>query len=71
MKSDTNLQLNDIVHINDNFKRRQWLLGRITNILPGADGVVRVVEVKTSSNTLVRPVSKLRKLDVLPEAGGM
>lgn len=36
-----------------------WTLGRVIEVLPGADGVVRVVKIKTSTTTLVRPVHKL------------
>lgn len=34
-----------------------WLLGRVINVMAGADGVVRVAKVLTQKGTLVRPVS--------------
>lgn len=37
----------------------RWPLARIEALHPGADGHVRVVEVRTASSRLTRPVSKL------------
>ena len=39
-----------------------WTLGRIISTSPGADGIVRVANVRTTSGTLTRPVSKLVSL---------
>ena len=36
-----------------------WPMGRISQLLPGADGVVRVVTIRTVNGTFTRPVSKL------------
>lgn len=36
-----------------------WALGRIIEVFPGSDTVVRVVKVKTPHGTFVRPVNKL------------
>ena len=47
----------------DDVKRGKWPLGRISKTMPGADGVVRVVEVKTKTGYYERPVSKLLKLE--------
>ena len=47
----------------DDSKRGKWPLGRITRVMPGADGVVRVAEVKTKTGTYTRPVAKLCKLE--------
>ncbi|KAJ8944184.1 hypothetical protein NQ318_016164 [Aromia moschata] len=41
----------------------RWKLGRITDVHPGADGVVRVVSIRTSSGTTKRAV---RKVCLLP-----
>ena len=64
----------------DDFKRGKWPLGRITKVMPGADDVVRMVEVKMRNATYTRPVSKLYKLEdtgdfvkggrMLPESSG-
>ena len=39
-----------------------WPLGVITEVFPGADGIVRVATVKTSQNSYKRPVVKLYPL---------
>lgn len=43
----------------DNLAPLRWKMGRITEVHPGADGVVRVVTVKTASGFLKRAVEKL------------
>ena len=47
----------------DDVIRNEWPLGRILEIKPGNDGVVRVVKVRTKSGTYVRSVSKILKLE--------
>lgn len=42
-----------------------WPLGRVIEVLPGTDEVVRVVKVKTQRGILVRPVVKLVKLPTI------
>ncbi|XP_029170330.1 uncharacterized protein LOC114940017 [Nylanderia fulva] len=37
----------------------RWPLARITRLHPGSDGHVRVVDIRTASTSLTRPVSKL------------
>ena len=62
-----NLQINDIVLVQDsNILRGIWKLGRVSNIYPSNDGVVRKVEVQYKSNleskgfeTIRRPVQRL------------
>ena len=46
----------------DNVPPMKWAIGRVTKLIPGADGFVRVAEVKTSQTTLKRPVAKLAVL---------
>ena len=59
-----NLQVDELVVVgNDDTKRGQWPLGRVTRIIPGADGVVRVAEVKTKDGVYLRPVTKLYCLE--------
>lgn len=36
-----------------------WRLGRVTQLYPGADGIVRVAQVLTKTGSLTRPVVKL------------
>ncbi|XP_053685941.1 uncharacterized protein LOC128735484 [Sabethes cyaneus] len=51
----------------DNMPVQKWLLGRIIEVIPGTEGVVRVVDVKTENGILRRPVSKLCFLPIDPE----
>ena len=44
-------------------KRGKWPLGRITKVMPGKDGVVRTIEVKTKTGTYKRPAVKIFKLE--------
>lgn len=43
----------------ERFPPSKWLLARIIDVHPGADGIVRVVTVKTAASTLKRPIVKL------------
>ena len=55
-----NLQVNDIVLIVEpNMTRGQWPFGRVTQVIPGPDGIVRTARVKTKDNEYDRPVAKL------------
>ena len=40
----------------------KWPLARITDVRPGADGLTRVVHLKTASSSLLRPISKISLL---------
>ncbi|XP_065356313.1 uncharacterized protein LOC135950711 [Calliphora vicina] len=44
--------------------RRDWKRGRVVNVFPGSDGVIRRADVQTSSGILKRPVCKLAVLDL-------
>ena len=55
-----NVRVDDIVLIVDSRNLRgQWPLGRVIEVMPGKDGKVRVVRVKTNFGEYVRPVAKL------------
>ncbi|XP_073820658.1 uncharacterized protein [Musca autumnalis] len=55
-----NLDLNDLVVLSQEMgSPQEWRLGRVVKLYPGPDGHVRVVDVKTSSGILKRPVHKL------------
>lgn len=59
-QQEINLKIGDLVYIKDeNTPPLHWPLGRIINVFPGKDNIVRVVTVKTRSTTLKRPVTKL------------
>lgn len=43
----------------ENLPPFKWPLGKVIEVIPGADGAVRVVSIKTSSGITKRVVSKL------------
>ncbi|XP_036146902.1 uncharacterized protein LOC118646983 [Monomorium pharaonis] len=53
---------------NPNLPPCKWELGRIIQVHPGADGLTRVVTIKTATSTYVRPIGKLCVLPVDCEA---
>jgi hypothetical protein len=54
------IRVGDVVMIMDeNSRRGDWLIGSVTKVLPGSDGVVRAATVKTERSELTRPVVKL------------
>ena len=58
--SRANLEIGDIVLIKeDNLPPLKWLTGRVVELHPGKDNLVRVVTVKTAGGTYKRPVVKL------------
>lgn len=59
-KPAPNVRVDQLVLIKD--ERRpptQWLLGRIIEVQPGTDNLVRVATVKTAKSGLKRPISKI------------
>lgn len=55
-----NLKPGDLVLIKEpNLPPLQWRKARVIRTCPGTDGTVRVVELRTSSGTLLRPTVKL------------
>ena len=60
-KPVANLEVGDKVLIIDPslLRHGRWPIGRIEQIHPGRDALVRVVTVRTSSGTYTRPVTKL------------
>lgn len=54
------MEVNDMVVVIDNQRPPpSWRLGRILDVKPGTDGVVRVARVRTQLGELTRPVVKL------------
>ncbi|XP_053691129.1 uncharacterized protein LOC128739658 [Sabethes cyaneus] len=59
-KQRNNLAVGAMVLIReDNLPPLKWLLGRVTQVLPGADGNVRVARVRTKHGEIVRAISKI------------
>ncbi|GFY25290.1 integrase catalytic domain-containing protein [Trichonephila clavipes] len=55
-----NVKLNTMVLIkDDNLPVNKWSLGRITKLVPGTDGKVRVVEIKTNKGKIKRSIGKV------------
>lgn len=59
----TSIQKDDLVLLkDDNLPPTQWSLGRILETHAGADGLTRVVTIKTPTTTLKRPIVKVCRL---------
>uniref|UniRef100_A0A1B0DDS7 Uncharacterized protein n=1 Tax=Phlebotomus papatasi TaxID=29031 RepID=A0A1B0DDS7_PHLPP len=62
-KSHADLKVGDLVLVkNDQSPSTIWPMGRVIQTFPGIDQRVRVVEIKTSSGIIKRPISQLVKL---------
>lgn len=65
-KSRGQLQLGEMVLVKDDrVPPNQWLLGRVTRLYPGSDGVTRVADVLTTTGTLRRAFNRLCPLPVI------
>ena len=59
-KNVRNVQVDDVVLVVDSsVPRGSWVLGRVTEVYPDKNGLVRNVSIRTKSSTLVRPIVKL------------
>lgn len=59
-----NLKCGDVVLVSDeNTPRGLWPLAVVTNVKTSKDGLVRTVQVRTKSTSLVRPISKIVLLE--------
>lgn len=64
-KKTENIKINDMVLLRDErLPPTKWALARVLATHPGADGLVRVVTIKTSSGEFKRPVAKLSLLPI-------
>jgi hypothetical protein len=67
-KNQQNLAEGDVAVINDpTLPRNLWPLGIVENVLPGLDGVVRTVDVKTTKGLIRRPAVKVCPFDRVGE----
>lgn len=65
LQTKPNFKVNDLVIIKeDNIPSFNWLLGRIVEVHPGKDGLVRVATVKTKSRVYAVPIRRLCLLPV-------
>jgi len=59
-KRKQNMRVGDLVVMkDDNLPSNEWRLGRIDSVFPGADGNVRVVDIRTTRGIVKRPVTKV------------
>lgn len=56
------IRVGELVLLHSDAPPLQWHLGRVTQVHPGPDGVVRVVKVRTRTGEYTRPVVKLSVL---------
>ncbi|CAG5003702.1 unnamed protein product [Parnassius apollo] len=64
-----NLEVGDVVIVReDNIPPAKWILGRVLETHPGADGRVRVVTLKTKTSNMKRPITKLSRLPLDPSS---
>lgn len=62
------LQNGEMVLVKDDrLPPNRWLLGRVTRLHPGSDGVTRVADVLTTSGTLRRATNRLCPLPVMDQ----
>lgn len=59
------LKVDDTVLVmNQNVSRGHWPLVRIIEVFPGKDGHARIAKVRLGENILVKPLSKLHRLEL-------
>ncbi|CAB4006026.1 Tyrosine- phosphatase Lar [Paramuricea clavata] len=62
---EASIKIGDVVLISDdNVSRGRWPMGRVEQIHPGNDGLIRAVTLRTRKGTLRRPVQRLHRLEV-------
>lgn len=58
------LKIGDVMLISeDKVSRGKWPIGRVERLLPGKDGLIRTVVLKTKKGLLRRPVQRLPRLE--------
>ena len=63
-KLQERFKIGELVILVDEDKRKStWSLGRIVEMLPGDDGIVRVVTMRTKNGLYTRPITKIGKLE--------
>ena len=64
LRDQSSVNKNDLVlMVEKNRPRGQWELGRVVETIPGDDGKVRTVRVRTATNVYTRPVAKICVLE--------
>ncbi|GFU14044.1 integrase catalytic domain-containing protein [Trichonephila clavipes] len=58
-------RLRKIVLIGDDIKKwMHWPLAKVIRLIPGKDGKIRTVELKTGTGTMLRPIQRVYSLEV-------
>ncbi|GFT23271.1 uncharacterized protein NPIL_648341, partial [Nephila pilipes] len=66
-KREDKINVGDIVLIGtDDKKRLHWLLGRVLELFPGKDGIIRLVKLRTEKGEVLRPIQRLYPLELKP-----
>lgn len=64
-KQEVNIKVGQLVIVKEeNVPPACWPLGRITNVFPGADGLIRVVDVRSKNNVTRKSIHKLCLLPI-------
>ncbi|XP_054709178.1 uncharacterized protein LOC129218883 [Uloborus diversus] len=64
-KSKLNISVGDIVLVgSDNMKRINWPLGKVIEVIPSKEEVVRLVKLQTAHGQILRPVQRLYPLEI-------
>ncbi|GBN03689.1 hypothetical protein AVEN_182969-1 [Araneus ventricosus] len=64
-KHSRNPQVREIVLVgDDNKKRFFWVLVKIIELIPGRDGKIRTVKLKTQHGTVLRPIHHIYPLEI-------
>lgn len=58
------IKVGDVVSLHDDGPRVNWRLTVVTRLLVGGDGLTRAAEIRTSTGTTNRPITKLYPLEV-------
>ena len=59
-KVEPNISVGSLVIImSENISPSHWPIGRVIDVHPGSDGLIRVSTIKTQNSTLKRPIVKL------------
>ncbi|GFT73257.1 putative RNA-directed DNA polymerase from transposon X-element [Trichonephila clavipes] len=59
------VRLGEIVLIGDDIKKRMhWPLAKVIRLIPGKDGKIRTVELKTRTGTMLRRIQRVNPLEV-------
>ncbi|GFS48012.1 hypothetical protein NPIL_243731 [Nephila pilipes] len=55
-----------VVGILDQQNKLHWLLGRVVELFPGKDGIIRLVKLRTEKGNVLIPVQRLYPLELKP-----